>query len=128
MLCNRTVLGDSFYFYAYNAGPYQFSWSSFGGATDTQPGTSTFLAYGRWTGQWLSGTNSYNFTNQYWADTLSNGAPVANDASRSFVWNWSGHSAGGVQYSGWSAGASVTTGFQAGSEGHALQQVNIFVK
>lgn len=128
MLCNRTVLGDSFYFYPYNSGPYQFSWSSFGGATDTQPGFTTFLAYGRYTGQWLTGTNSYNFTNQYWTDTLSSGTPVANDATRVFTWNWSGHIAGGVQYSGWSAGAAVSTGFMAGSEGHAIQQVNVFVK
>jgi len=128
MICNRIVLGDSFYFIPYNSGPYRFSWSNFGAATDTQPHTSTYLSYGRWTGQWLSGSNSYNYSNNLWGDTLGNGSPVANDATRLFTWSWSGHSAGGVQYSGWSAGASVTTGFQAGSEGHAIQQVNVFVK
>jgi len=129
MICNRTQLGDSFYFHPYTTTTYQFSWSLFGAATDVQPGLSTFLSYGRYTGQWLTGGNTYNFSNQYWSDTLSSGAPVANDASRLFTWNWSGHSSGGVQYSGWSAGASVNTpGFQAGSEGHAIQQVNVFVK
>jgi hypothetical protein len=126
MICNRTLLGDSFYFQTTTS---QFRWSSFGGATDTQPGQTITMTYGRYTGQWLASTNSYNFTNQYWTDTLSAGAPVANDATRLFTWSWSGHSAGGVQYSGWSAGASVTTpGFTAGAEGHAIQQVNVFVK
>jgi hypothetical protein len=124
MICNRTVLGDSFYFRTTTS---EFHWSSFGGATNTQPGQSIILTYGRFTGQWLTSTNSYNFTNQYWTDTINN-AGVGNDATRLFTWSWSGHSAGGIQYSGWSAGASVTTGFQAGSEGHAIQQVNVFVK
>lgn len=125
MICNRTLLGDSFYF---RTTASQFRWSSFGGTTDTQPGFTISLTYGRYTGQWLSSTNSYNFSNIYWTDTLNN-AGVTNDATRLFTWSWSGHSAGGVQYSGWSAGASVTTpGFQAGSEGHAIQQVNVFVK
>jgi hypothetical protein len=47
----------------------------------------------------------------------------SNDATRFFSWTWSSH--GG--YKGVSAGQSVYTGFQSGSEGHAIQQINIFV-
>ena len=125
MLINRPVAGDSFLF---RNSESIFNWSDFGGTTDTQPGFAVTLTYSRYAGTWLSSTNTYNFTNQYWSDTINAGAPVANDITRLFTWNWSGHSAGGVQYSGWSAGSSFTTGFQAGAEGHAIQQVNVFIK
>lgn len=121
MICNRTQLGDSFYF---RTASNTFNWSDF-----LNSPASYSLTYGRYTGQWLSSTNSYNYTNTSWTDTLNNGAPVANDQTRLFTWNWSGHSAGGVQYSGWSAGSTVSSpGFTAGGEGHAIQQVNVFVK
>lgn len=125
MLVNRTIAGDSFLF---RTSTSNFTWSSFGGAVDTQPSTAITMSYSRFVGQWLSSTNSYNFTNNFWGDTISAGSPVANDVTRSFTWTWSGHSAGGIQYSGWSAGSSFTNGFQAGVEGHSLQHVNVFVK
>jgi hypothetical protein len=126
MIINRTQLGDSFF---HRTSTSNFSWSYFGSSADAQPFTSVSMSYSRYTGQWLSGTNSYNFTNVYWGDTLSSGSPVANDATRLFTWSWSGHASGGNQYMGFSAGSSVTgIGFMAGSEGHAIQQVEIFVK
>jgi len=125
LLLNRTVAGDSFYL---RTSASNFKWSNFGGTVDTQPGFATTIRYSRYAGQWLSSTLNYEFNNNFWSDTLSSGAPVANDVSRLFTWNWSGHSAGGIQYSGWSAGASFTNGFQAGTEGHSIQQVNVFIK
>jgi len=125
LLVNRTVAGDSFFL---RTSTSNFNWSDFGGTVDTQPGFAVTLSYSRYAGTWLSSTNTYNFTNQYWSDTLNSSPGVANDVTRLFTWNWSGHSTVGVQYSGWSAGSSFTTGFQAGAEGHAIQQVNVFIK
>lgn len=50
--------------------------------------------------------------------------PAGNDGTRTFTWWWSGHG----DFRGWSAGQSVTSGFQAGSEGHAIQNVQIYAK
>jgi hypothetical protein len=121
MVINRIELGDSFY---YRTGTGTFNWSTFLSAPAPYS-----ISYSRWTGQWLTSTNSYNFTNTFWTDTLNNGGPVGNDATRLFTWTWGGHSNSSGQFNGWSAGQTVSTpGFQAGSEGHAIQMVNVFVR
>lgn len=121
MVVNRIELGDSFYF---RNGASAFNWAD----VNTSPAPYS-ITYSRWTGQWLTGTNTYNFTNNQWTDTLNNGSPVSNDATRTFTWTWTGHSNANGQFNGWSAGSSVLTpGFQASTEGHAIQMVNIFVR
>lgn len=121
MIINRAELGDSYYF---RSASNDFNWSNF--EINAAPHS---LTYNRYTGQWLGGTSTYNFTNTQWTDTLSNGSPVGNDATRLFTWTWSGHSIGTNQYTGWSAGSSVTSpGYVAASEGHAIQFVNVFVR
>ena len=124
MIVNRTVLGDSF---SFNTNASIFAWSSFNpGVVNTgsaaQSTAQHNLTYSRYASPWLAGSAVYTFTNAFWVDTLYSG--VANDINRSFTWSWGSH--GG--YSGWSAGASITTGFQYTTEGYAIQQVNIFVR
>lgn len=125
MIVNRTALGDSFQIGGYGGGNISnsFNWSQF----NSVPSGFT-NRHKRYTGTWLTGSLNYDFTSVHWTDTLSNGAPVANDITRLFTWTWTGHSNGSGQYMGWSAGASIFTGFQAASEGHALQQVNVFAR
>lgn len=126
LLVNRTDLGDSFQFGGIGGGNAvtTFNWSQF----LTNPQTFT-NRHRRYTGLWLGGSLNYDFTSVNWTDTLSNGSPVANDITRNFTWTWSGHSNANGQYTGWSAGGSVfSPGFQAANEGHALQQVNIYVR
>ncbi len=125
MIINRTDLGDSFQIGGYGGGNTSnaFNWSQF---NTTSAITNRIRRY---TGQWLTSSLFHDFTSAFWTDTLSQGSPVANDGSRFFTWTWSGHSNGNGQYMGWSAGGSVfSPGFQAASEGHALQQVNVFVR
>jgi len=130
MIINRIELADSLYFR--NGGDRTFLWTDFRISNAPYP-----LQYSYWTGTWLTGSNTYNFTNAYWTDTLNSGSPVTNDQPRSFTWTWDGHSITGIQYTGWSAGSGVTgggissgpdSGFTVGTEGHALQMVNIFVR
>lgn len=125
MIVNRIELADSLYF---RGGTAPFSWSAF----ETQP-ASISLNYSYWTGTWLTGSNTYNYTNFQWTDTLNNGSPVVNDQNRSFTWSWGGHDGN----TGWSAGSGVNgngaipgpdAGFVSANEGHALQMVNIFVR
>lgn len=131
LLVNRIELGDSLY---YRTGTGAFSWSIFnpGGGTDSGSTSTQTVTLSRYTGQWLGGTLTQTNTGTAWPDNLNYGGNIANDATRIFTWTWSGHNSGGgtpIQYNGWSAGSSVTTpGFQAASEGHALQMVNIFVR
>jgi hypothetical protein len=124
MIVNRTVLGDSF---SFKTNASMFAWSSFNpGLVNTgsaaQSTAQHNLTFARYASPWLAGSAAYTYTNAYWVDTINAGA--ANDINRSFTWPWGSH--GG--YSGWSAGASITTGFQYTTEGHAIQQVNIFVR
>jgi hypothetical protein len=121
MIINRAELGDSYYFRTSSS---NFAWSNF--EVSAAPHN---LTYNRYTGQWLGGTSSYSYTNTQWTDTLNNGAPVGNDASRLFTWTWTGHVGGSIQYTGWSSGSSISSpGYIAAAEGHALQFVNVFVK
>lgn len=121
MIINRVELNDSFYF---RTSTSDFAWSNF----ETSPAAHS-LVYNRYTGQWLGGTSQYTFTNTNWTDTLSSGAPVANDGTRMFTWTWTGHIGSSIQYTGWSTGSTISSpGFIAAAEGHALQFVNVFVK
>lgn len=115
----RTELGDS-YLISNASGTPTFSWSAWNAAP-----SSISLTNIRYPNQVLSGSPTYTLTNNSnWTDTLSAGV-AGNDATRFFSWTWESHQ--GQQ--GISAGVSVTSpGYQAGSEGHAIQQVNIFVK
>ena len=97
-----------------------FSWAHFpynGGS----PATVNITHYSQ---NWKQGTLHYTGGNRTdWGDTYNfNG--TLNDSRRNFVWTWSSHSG----YQGWSAGASITTGYISGSEGHAIQLVNIYVE
>ena len=47
-----------------------------------------------------------------------------NGTGRWFMWHWSGHGS----YHGWSSGSSETRGLQNGSEGHALQFVQLWIR
>lgn len=120
MICNRVELGDSLY---YRTAANEFAWYQF-----EVVDANHSLTVSRHTGQWASGTTSYTHTGVRWTDTLTTGA-ATNDATRIFTWTWGGHSASGVQYTGWSAGSTVgSPGFVAGGEAHAIQQVNVFVR
>lgn len=122
MIVNRVELGDSWWFRG-GESIQPFTWSQFNPGGGTDSGSSTFfnLYVTRYTGQWLTSSLSGNYFGNSWLDYSATG----NDASRNFTWTWSGHSV----WSGWSAGASVSSpGFQNASEGHALQMVNVFVR
>lgn len=127
LIVNRVVLNDSLYFRS-SGNTNMFGWADFNpGLANSVSSSSSInnqvsLTYNRYTSPWLAGSNAYGATNGYWVDTYY--APTSNDINRSFTWTWSVH--GG--YSGWSAGASVTNGFQYTTEGHAIQHVNIFAR
>jgi hypothetical protein len=158
MIVNRTEINDSFYMRGIQAGSNAnlFRWSDFagrvtsgtvaisGGAITTSTylgqnqidnGTAPFyLNSARYSAVWLGGS----LTNQQygnWTDYDSNGG---NGDGRLFTWAWSGHGSGtaprnapgsGNHLTGWSAGSTrATPGRQIGSEGHALQFVNVFVR
>jgi len=111
MAIKRPVNGDSFLLS--NGGAVQeFSWGNF------DPGVAVSLNAERYNNLTLAGTPAASQPNSTaWTDW------GANDASRFFSWTWSSH--GG--YKGISTGQSNYTGFMSGSEGHAIQQVNMFV-
>ena len=97
-----------------------FSWAHFpynGGS----PATVNITHYSQ---NWKQGTLHYTGGNRIdWGDTYNfNG--TLNDSRRSFTFNWSSH--GG--YQGWSAGSTITTGYNHSGENHALQLVNIYVE
>jgi len=149
MVINRVQLNDSFYFRSPGSN-YVFGWADFASITTEReqsvlnnPNNCGFsfnnpigrspddgkeypalpLTYTRYPNLWLGGTPVYTYNNLFWNDTLGNG--VSNDANRMFTWNWSSHQG----WTGFSAGGSICTpGFQAGSECHAIQFVNIFVR
>lgn len=118
MLVNRTLYGDSWYFTGSSTA--DFSWSYF----NSRP-SSVSANHQRYPNQWKSGTLSQSGTGSYWTDTNTSGAS-GNDCNRSFTWTWSSH--GGQQ--GWSHGSGcVPTGsYQAGSEAHAIDRVNIYIE
>jgi hypothetical protein len=99
-----------------------FNWSLFNPGTDVSisPYSGTVQRYAG-TSWWSAGTSYTVGPFQYWTDTLAGGA--ANDANRTFTWTWSAH---GVR--GFSAGQSVTTGYMAATEGHAIQRVNVWAR
>jgi hypothetical protein len=115
-LMNRTEVGDSFRFSVPNN--RVFAWYDFN--NDVQDSQISFVGdLSRYTGHWWSGSNSYSVSNVNISDYGND-----NGTGRTFSWRWSGHS----PWRGWSAGSSVTTGFQVGSEAHAIQTVQIYVK
>ena len=115
-LINRTEVGDSFRMAV--GGNRAFAWYDFN--NDVQDNQISFTGdLWRYTGHWWSGSNSHSASNTNISDYLT-----SNGTERIFSWRWSGHS----PWRGWSAGSSVTTGFQAASEAHAIQTVQIYVK
>lgn len=111
MIIRRPVNGDSFLLSS-GAGTQPFSWASF------DPGTPVSLNASRYANLDTSGTAASTLADSTsWTDWGNN------DGTRFFSWTWSSH--GG--YKGISSGQSNYTGFMSGSEGHAIQQVNMFV-
>ena len=101
-----------------------FNWSLFNPGNDVSvsPYTGVVTRYAG-TSWWTAGTTFTTVATTYWVETLSAGYG-ANDASRAFSWPWSGH--GFVR--GFSAGSTVTTGYMAGTEGHAIQRINVWAR
>jgi hypothetical protein len=125
MLLNRRNNGDSFYFEGRTA-TSAFNWSSFN-ANSSDRNT----VFQKNSGLFKTGTLQFNFTSEtnLWTDSLSLSG-VSNNCDRTFTWTWAGHqTAGGTQYQGWSGGSSCTPdgSFQVGTEGHAIQLVNLYV-
>ena len=113
LVVKRPIIPDS-WLLTNGSGTQTFNWTSW-----EETPSSISLNITRYTTTDTSGTVSATGSNTTgWTDFMPN-----NDASRFFTWTWSSH--GG--YKGIGAGQSVYTGFQSGSEGHAIQQVNIFV-
>lgn len=70
-------------------------------------------------------TASISFTTPYdnlWTDTYY-GSGNNNNELRCFTWTWGGH----ANVPGFSAGSTITSGYQAGTEAHAIQRVNVWV-
>jgi hypothetical protein len=105
--------------------PSTFTWvNQFGTSTVDSFGfssaTGTMSRYNSiWKSSGLYGTSS-SFNDNYF------GGP--NDNNRWFQTTWVGHKTGGTQYHGWSAGDQSTTGFQAQTEKHGLQFVQVWAK
>lgn len=117
-LVNRSEANDSFRYLLPTS--RSFSWTDFGSTSDnfTSPVNATTMQRG--SSQWLGGTvttaNNVAFRDWY--------ATGANDVTRIFSAWWSGHG----NFRGWSAGSTFTSGFQNGTEAHAIQRVQIYVK
>jgi hypothetical protein len=96
------------------SGTQTFNWTSW----ESSP-SSVSLNITRYSNTTASGAATHNTANTTgWTDYMP-----SNDATRFFSWTWSSH--GG--YKGVSAGQTVTIGYMSGGEGHAIQQLNIFV-
>jgi len=124
ILVNRISTTGSFY---YRTGTGNFAWSQFnpGGGVDSGTTAASTISVTGYPAGWRQGQENTTVTGTGWPDYF----PTGNDATRNFSWTWSGHRATvGQAYQGWSAGSSVTTGFQVGTEGHAIQMVNIYVR
>lgn len=119
MLTNRMNIPDSLYIQGTTS--TSFAWSLFNATP-----SSAYATISRYTSTWKGGSVSYTGTNiNQWTDTLSAGL-AGNDCTRSFTWTWEGHSG----YQGWSGGSSCTPAgsFQNGSEGHAIELVNVYIE
>jgi len=117
MLTNRMNIGDSFTINGTSSAT--FAWSLFNAVPSSVNATIT-----RYTSNWKGGSVSYTGTNTaYFTDTLSGGF-TGNDCTRLFTWTWNGHEG----YQGWSSGSGCTNGFQAASETHAINLVNVYIE
>lgn len=113
-------IGDSLYFKVTNQ--TTFSWvNQFGSAIQNNStaatGTGVNIRYNSvWHGGGQYGSQESSFNDNYY------GGP--NSTNRSFTWWWSGHG----NFHGWSSGNTETRGFQNGTEGHALQFVQLWAR
>lgn len=114
-LVNRQEVGDSWRF---SIPSTTFAWTQFGINTQNVSPNTTGNIW-RYSSNWWNGTNTHSATGTNISDYMP-----ANDATRTFTWWWSGHGS----FRGWSAGSTVTSGFQAGGEGHAIQNVQIYAR
>lgn len=112
-------IGDSFYHKITNQA--QFSWvNQFGSTpTDQQPASGTGVNR-RYAGTWLSGGQTSSDVSGF----KDNDFGSNNGTARLFTWHWSGHGS----LHGWSSGSTEGRGQQNGSEGHALQFVQLWAR
>jgi hypothetical protein len=113
-------IGDSLYFKVTNQ--TQFVWAGqFGSASTDNPSAASGSGTNkRFNSTWHSG-GQYGNTESGFSDIYYGGP---NSTNRSFTWKWSGHAG----YHGFSSGNGETRGFQAGSESHAIQFVQIWAR
>lgn len=112
IIVKRPNIPDSWLF-TNGTGTQPFNWTSW-----EENASSVSLTIARYSNTAASGTPTHtSAATTGWTDFMPN-----NDATRFFSWTWSSHGTKGI-----SAGQSVTTGYMASAEGHAIQQVNIFV-
>ena len=113
IIVKRPIIPDSWLF-TNGSGTQPFNWTSW-----EETPSSVSLTIARYSNTTASGTPTHTSSaTTGWTDFMP-----ANDSTRFFSWTWASH--GG--YKGISAGQTVTTGYMSGSEGHAIQQVNIFI-
>jgi hypothetical protein len=112
-------IGDSYYHKVTNQA--QFNWvNQFGSTpTDQQPATGTGVNR-RYAGIWLTGGQTAGDASNF----IDNDFGSNNGTARLFTWHWSGHGA----LHGWSSGSTEFRGQQNGSEGHALQFVQLWAR
>jgi hypothetical protein len=98
-----------------------FKWVNQFGTTPTDSGTDTgsgsMTAY---TGIWAGGSARAAAVSGFRDNDFGSG----NGTGRWFMWHWSGHGS----LHGWSSGSSEFRGQQNGSEGHALQFVQLWAR
>ena len=112
-------IGDSFYHKVTNQA--QFSWvNQFGSTPNDQQIASGTGVNRRFNSTWLGGgqygSDGSNFIDNYYGG--------GNDTNRLFTWHWTGH----ANLHGWSSGSTEFRGQMAGSEGHALQFVQLWAR
>lgn len=112
-------IGDSFYHKITNQST--FAWINQFGSTpvDTQPASGSGVNM-RFPGIWLSGARTSTPVTSFSDNDFGSG----NGTARLFTWHWSGHGA----FHGWSSGSSESRGFQNGTEGHAIQFVQLWAR
>jgi len=124
VMVQRFNVGDA-YRYTLTSTNVPFNWSLFlGGGNETPPSpyTGVVTRYGSTT--WWSASVTYTLpSTTYWTDTYFDNGNL-NDERRCFTWPWSGHN----YVRGFSAGGSITNGYQYTNEAHAIQRVNVFVR
>lgn len=110
--------------YKMSTASLQFNWSYFNPGNDVTSSPYQGIVTRYATNSWWSASVTYTTSaTVYWIDTNSAGS-ASNDAQRVFTWAWAGHNF----VRGFSAGASVTTGYQYASEAHAIQRVNCWAR